>query len=386
MPPTSPERLPHGPAYVRLPLPPRAVAEVKWWRHLARELSGVLRTRDGARIRAALAGARAGFYPSTSALYPLESPERDSYISDRWRELSWAIDWPAAGFLDDKLAFFLLMRQFGVPTPEVVGVVIRGRVHRLGDAEQRPLLAWLPAWLAERGSLVVRPNRGTGGQGVLVLEAGDGAGCVVNGTATSWDLLEQRFASSVDHVITEFVEQASYARDVFPPSTNTIRILTMQDAAGRPFVAVAVHRFGTPGSAPADNFMKGGLSVPIDPETGVLGTGVQRFRLQRHQVHPETGVQLTGTVVPRWARMRDGILAAAAQAAFLPFIGWDVIPTEDGFSVIEGNKNSDMQVYQVHRPLLPVEPIRAFYARQGLLARGRGRRRGSAAPAAPVHG
>ena len=372
MQPSLPPRPPHGPAYLRLPvLPPRAVAEIKWWRHLARELREVLATREPARIRSALRAARRGFYPSTSSLYPLDGPHRGDYISDRWRELSWVIDWPAAGFLDDKLAFFFMMRHFGVPTPEVAGVVIRGRIHQLGAGDAAPATDWMARWLAQRGRLVVRPNRGTGGQGVLVIAPEPDGGCTVNGEPLAWEELERRFRSSVDLVITEFVEQASYAREVFPESTNTVRILTMQDDAGRPFVAAAVHRFGTPSSAPADNFMKGGLSVPIDPELGTLGWGVQRFGLKRHERHPVTGAQLAGALVPNWPQVRDGILAAAAQAAFLPFIGWDVILTEDGFSVIEGNKNSDMQVYQVHRPLLPDARIRAFYAQHGLVAPAR---------------
>lgn len=369
MPPDSPERPPHGPAYLRLPvLPPRAVAEVKWWRHLAREVKEVLGTGDPSRIRSALKAARGGFYPSTTSLYPLDGPHRSDYISDRWRELSWVINWPAAGFLDDKLAFFFMMRHFGVPTPEVVGIVIRGRVHQLGAVEPQPATEWMPRWVEERGRLVVRPNRGTGGQGVLIIEAGPDGGCLVNGEALSWAELVHRFGRSVDHLITAFVEQASYARNVFPESTNTVRILTMQDKAGQPFLAATVHRFGTPSSAPADNFMKGGLSVPIDPETGTLGAGIQRFGLQSHDRHPITGVQLAGARVPNWPHVRDGILAAASQAAFLPFIGWDVILTEDSFSVIEGNKNSDMQVYQVHRPMLPEAKIREFYAQHGLVS------------------
>lgn len=369
MPPAVSKGLPHGPAYLRLPvLPPRAVAEIKWWRHLARELKAVLGTRDLPRIRSALRAARGGFYPSTTSLYPLDSAHRSHYIPDRWRELSWVINWPAANFLDDKLAFFFMMRHFGVPTPDVVGVVIRGRIHQVGAAEMGPPAEWLSRWVEERGRLVVRPNRGTGGQRVRVIEAGPNGGCLVNGEALSWAELESRFRDSVDDVISTFVEQASYARNVFPDSTNTIRVLTMQDETGKPFIAATVHRFGTPSSAPADNFMKGGLSVPIDPESGALGAGVQKLGPQRHERHPVTGVQLTGARVPNWPQIRDGVLAAATRAAFLPFIAWDVIPTEAGFSIIEGNKNSDIQVYQVHKPMLPEARIREFYAQHGLIS------------------
>ena len=326
-------------------------------------------TRDPRRIRAALRAARRGFYPSSVALYELDGPRAGDYVSDHQRELSWVIDWPAAGFLDDKLAFFFLLRHFGIPTPEVAGVVVRGRIHRLGAVEPAPASEWMARWVAERGRLVIRPNRGTGGMGLWVVGAEPDGDCRVNGEALSWAELERRLGTRENQVITEFVEQAGYARDVFPETTNTIRILTMQDPAGRPFVAAAVHRFGMPASGAADNWTRGGLSARIDLEAGTLGPGVahpRSGRLERHEVHPVTGAQVAGARVPRWREVRDGVLAAAARTPFLPFVGWDVIVTDDGFSVIEGNKNSDVNLLQVHDPLLGQAKVRTFYAEHGL--------------------
>ncbi len=358
---------PHGPAYIRLPgLPPRAVAQIKYWRHLVREGRVVAASRDRRRIRSALRAARRGFYPSSIPLYDLDGPRARDYVSDHQRELSWVIDWPAAGLLDDKLAFFFMLRHFGVPTPEVAGVVVRGRIHRMGAIEPVALTDWLPRWLEERGRLVIRPNRGTGGMGLWVVAPGPDGSCLVNGAPMDWEELERQLGTRENQVMTEFVEQGGYAREVFPQTTNTVRVLTMQDPSGRPFVAVAVHRFGMPDSGAADNWTRGGLSAEIDVETGVLGPGVQKPRsgaLTRHDVHPATGARLTGLHVPGWTAVRDGVLAAAAQTPFLPFVGWDVIVTDDGFSIIEGNKNSDVNLLQVHRPLLGAADVRAFYTR-----------------------
>ncbi len=343
--------------------------QIKYWRHLARETTSVLRSRDPRRIRSALRAARGGFYPSSIPIYELDGPQAGDYVSDHQRELSWVIDWPAAGFLDDKLAFFFMLRHFGVPTPEVAGVVVRGRIHRLGATEPVPMTQWLPRWLQERGRLVIRPTRGTGWMGLWVVGPGPDGACLVNGDPMTWGELERRLGTRQNQVITDFVEQAGYARDVFPQTTNTIRILTMQDTSGRPFVAAAVHRFGMPVSGAADNWGRGGLSAEIDVETGVLGPGVQKPRSGgrvRHDVHPCTGARVAGLRVPNWAQVREGVLAAAAQAAFLPFVGWDVIVTDGGFSVIEGNKNSDVNLLQVHRPLLAQPKVRAFYAEHGV--------------------
>jgi hypothetical protein len=47
-------------------------------------------------------------------------------------------------------------------------------------------------------------------------------------------------------------------------------------------------------------------------------------------------------------------------------VGWDVMVTDDGFQVIEGNKFSDVQVLQVHRPLPDDRRVRDFY-RHGII-------------------
>ena len=78
------------------------------------------------------------------------------------------------------------------------------------------------------------------------------------------------------YLITEFVVQAPYAASIYPHTTNMVRILTLWDlAVGRPFLAAAVHRFGTARSAPVDNWHGGwgGLSARIDLDSGVLGPG-----------------------------------------------------------------------------------------------------------------
>src|SRR5947209_20591360 len=61
-------------------------------------------------------------------------------------------------FVDDKLRMQALCRDLGVPTPELYGTV-----------GAHALLRRLPDLLAGRRDFVIKPNRGSGGRGILVI-------------------------------------------------------------------------------------------------------------------------------------------------------------------------------------------------------------------------
>ncbi len=358
-------------AYVRLRvLPADMVGRLRWWTVLARELRATIADRAASPgLIGALAAARAGFYPSSHAIYELDGPGRRDYVSDRERELTWSLDWPAAGLLDDKLAFFFMLRHLGVPTPEVSGVIVRGNAHPLNPhASPGSGAGWLRERLEARGKLIVRPTRGGGGRGLWALQSHT-AGFMLNGQSVSWSDIENRLHRLADHVVTDFVTQAAYARDIFAGTTNTVRALTMHGETTGPVLSNAVHRIGTRASMPADNWSRGGLSVDLDVATGKLGRAVMKpgdDGLQWFDRHPDTGAPITGIEIPGWSRAREGLLALAARVPFLPYVGWDLVITDDGFSVIEGNKYSDVNLLQVHRPIKRDPRARAFYAEHQL--------------------
>lgn len=340
-----------------------------WWRKLLRVAQTAARTRTAppGGLRLSARRIRAGFLPESGSFYELAGPRASDYLSDRQKALTWAINWPAADLLDDKLAFFFMMRHLAIPTPEVVGAIVQGRVEELPGTGTGSSTGWIRERLASGERLVVRQNRGSAGRGLLVLE-GAAHRVRVNGDVVGWAGLERELETLDNHLVTEFAEQGTYVKQIFPDSANTLRVLTMQDEHGRPFIARAVQRIGTPRSAPADNWTRGGLSVLIDLESGELGPGATHPDPKStsptwHQHHPTTGVRIAGTRIPAWPTVCDGILTAAARTWFLPYVGWDVMVTDDGFTIIEGNKYANPDVLQVHGPLLTDPAVRAFFER-----------------------
>jgi hypothetical protein len=175
-----------------------------------------------------------------------------------------------------------------------------------------------------------------------------------------------------DYLVTEFVIQAGYAAEIAPGSTNTLRILTLWDVeSNQPFVAASCHRFGRESSGPLDNFHAGagGLSVPVDLDTGELGLAVIRVdgKIKRVSHHPDTGKAIEGVLVPDWKQTVDELLALAARLPFAPCVGWDLVKMDKGWVCLEGNPFPGYHVWQVHGGVLTDNRARRFYKEFGML-------------------
>lgn len=278
---------------------------------------------------------RRGVSYHSYALYP----QGGEYLSDAARLSAFFINGEATrAILNDKYRFSLQLSD-RLPIPPILGILRNGALETL----QGPLGPW---W--EQGDLIAKPLHGSRGAGVVRLKVGDPFP-----------------VSQAPLLLTPFVQQASYARQIAPLSGNTIRVLTLRDEAG-PFIARAVHRFGTRDTAPTDNWSLGSLCAKVDPETGALGKAVKHPRrtkgtLQWVSHHPDTGAAIEGTVVPRWAQLQTELLSTLETLPEFVYVGWDVLVTDERFWVLEGNANTEFNALQVHGPLLADGRVKAFY-------------------------
>lgn len=315
---------------------------------------------------------RLGFLSQSYLLYELD--RRDSirnYVKDSSRYLRFSrLNSPYSIILHDKLIFGEVFRRHPNLLPETFALLRHGVVMPRSDAEPVESVDGVLDLLARRRRLVLKGTKGWGGADVTVLE--DLGGDVsLGGKRVSREEARREIASRKEHVLVEYVEQAAYAREIFPDSANSIRMLTMIDVdSGEPFLARAVHRFGSRSTKRMDNFTQGGMCAMVDAETGTLGTGIRVLpsgRPEEIESHPDTGARITGAAVRDWPGVLRRVLEIAAEHAYLPYVGWDVVVTEDGIRLLEGNANSGTDVLQVHGPLLADPRVRRFYKRRGFL-------------------
>lgn len=277
------------------------------------------------------------------------------------------------GLINNKLAFAAMMTLHGLPCPRVLGLIRRGVFYPLDASDPFPA-GKLPELLAgPRNRLVIKPNWGYHGRGFMLL-ARDESGHRLNGEEISPAAIEPRFRSLDDFIVTEFVAQGEYGAGLFPGTTNSIRMVIFRDPGdGQPFIARAAQRIGTSRSYPVDNFIagRGGLSAAIDVDTGRLGPGALvsgRNRVEWHDRHPETAARIRGIEVPAWPEICRRMLEWCRRLSFAPCIGWDIVITRDGFSIIEGNSTPGMTMLQVHGPMLADPRVRRFYRHWRVIA------------------
>jgi len=312
-------------------------------------------------------GWRLGFGSGSYVLYQLDRRDPRDYLSDMAVQLRTdRVNGLFNAIVRNKLVFARTMALHGFRHPRVHAWLDAGRVH---DLEGGRPMSTVRDWLARLGPgepAVLKPVAEGQGQGILFLTR-TAEGFILNGVAIGQADLDVLLSALRRYLITEFVVQAPYAADVYPATTNTVRILTLWDLAlARPFIAAAAHRFGSARSAPVDNFHSGwgGLSARIDLDSGRLGPGAtfsDTGYLTWHERHPESGALIAGARVECWGETAAAVLAAASCLPEAPAIGWDLAVTAAGCCFLEGNTPPGMAVWQVHGPLLADPRVRRFY-------------------------
>lgn len=315
-----------------------------------------------------------GFSRWTYSMYGLHRNDLRLYISDRTQfTLFDGINGPHRPAAQQKAIFAKYLEFLGVPSPAVLAVVIRGRIYDAVDLSPTAGWPWLRERLEERApGVVLKPLKGCEGIGVAFLRK-DRSGCRLDGLPRTENEAAAYISGLDDFMITEVAIQHEYASRIYPGTTNTLRLLTLWDYdAEAPFLAQAVHRIGTRRSFPVDNFKMGagGLSAWIDIGTGELGPAACKPDMgdvEWHDTHPETGAPIRGVRLPRWKETTEDILRRAARLPFIPFIGWDVVLTGDGYQVLELNPGSGFFLFQVHQPPLADPRIRRFFEHHGVI-------------------
>lgn len=314
-----------------------------------------------------LSASRRGFRAYTAKLYKLDRRNAGNYVSDVQRKATRHIK-PAYNIIfDDKLVAKIIFSRV-VRTPETLAYLDRGMiVDDLGyplDPEA------VINRIRQEGRAVLKTISGGGGKGVAVLSI---RGDEFYADETIIDDPETYLRRCKRSFLSTFVVQHAYANALYPNSVNTLRIVTMRDPDTREvFVSHALQRIGNDKSAPVDNFSRGGLVVAIDHGTGELLRAAScdkvKGTVEFIETHPDTGAAIVGIRVPNWGEVLRVAKQAHASFPQAELIAWDFALNENAEPVmIEANASTDVDLIQIHEPMLTDPRVRRFFEFHGIV-------------------
>ncbi len=224
--------------------------------------------------------------------------------------------------VDDKLQTKLLAERFGITTPALIGTVTtQFGVKRIADL------------LAGHDGFVIKPAKGSGGKGILVIDHVEGSDFVKpSGMHMSLSDVERHVSNILSglyslggapdvaliEALINFDESLSeYTYEGVPD----IRVIVF-----RGYPVMAMMRLSTAASDGKANLHQGAVGVGLDIATGTAVRGVQ-FDRTRHD-HPDTGHELASLAIPDWPTLLR-LAAGCYEMTGLGYLGTDMVLDRD---------------------------------------------------------
>jgi alpha-L-glutamate ligase-like protein len=240
--------------------------------------------------------------------------------------------------VDDKLQMAQLCARVGVPTPAIFGVI-----------SQHGELRLLNILLQRRDEFVMKPARGSGGRGILVIAGRDGNsfrkttgrlidldGLRAHGSDTLSGLFS--LGGQPDRLLLQkrICPHHAFA-GVAPCGVADMRIVLYRFEP-----AMAMLRLPTIASGGRANLHQGGIGAGVDLASGRTTHAILQERAISR--HPDTGKSLLDLEVPAWAAIVE-MTRKTARAVGLGFVGIDVVLDEDdGPLLLEANARPGLTI------------------------------------------
>ena len=138
-------------------------------------------------------------------------------------------------------------------------------------------------------------------------------------------------------LVEEFLVQHPELNRLSPSAVNTVRIFTQLDEEGG--VDILGCRLRISVDSPVDNLAAGNIAAPINESTGQLQGAAVYSDITKPQLtrHPITHVKIIGFQIPFWEETLEMVKKAARLYPQNRSVGWDIVITENGPGLIEGN-------------------------------------------------
>lgn len=176
----------------------------------------------------------------------------------------------------------------------------------------------------------------------------------INNIKVTVDEIEKTLEKLDDYIFTEYVEPHHIFKeicgpDAFPPA---IRCITIYDKTDGPQFTSSIIRLGSSEGGLVTDY-HGTIYCGIKIDTGEMFKPIWRENdlvFNPITVHPDTKVTLDGIIIPNWQYLKELILQISAYLPWTPYLVTDIIPTENGFKILEINSHGQARNCEAHYP------------------------------------
>lgn len=140
-------------------------------------------------------------------------------------------------------------------------------------------------------------------------------------------------------IVQYVIEQHEALRAFGTKSVNTIRVVTIKGKSGAVNLFAAFLRIASSAESFVDNRAVGGLGIGVNLEDGTLmkfGFPHDAFGV-KYLEHPVSHICFEGFQLPYWSETVELVKKAHMQFYEIQSIGWDVVLTDAGPVLLEGN-------------------------------------------------
>lgn len=281
-----------------------------------------------------------GFTSDQYIRYNFKENDMNEYISSMERWKTRRINGRYNLALDDKLMFIEIFGKY-INIPKNYAWINNKKIYDLeGGIFTNDDFYSL---IKKNKKLFIKPVIGGGGRGVQLINFKNDL-IYIDGNVAMIDEIRKLH----DYIIVEYVEQHKYSKNIFEKSTNTIRLVTGIDYnQSTASILHAVHRIGVESTVPVDNCSRGALAAKIDLDTGVLYDAKTYNSTNIYTNHPDTGVRIQGVQVPMWEMIKKETIKVAEKFPYISLMAWDIVITDNGFTVIEINASTGLDLFQL---------------------------------------
>jgi len=250
--------------------------------------------------------------------YLLNDKERETYLTGRYnseivRKYNKKEDWDK---LDDKVVFNGLFKDY-------LGrdyIDLRGKSFK--DFKE---------FIKEKDKIIAKPLADCGGKGIEVISLDK------NKLKNEYNVLKiyNSLVKNEQFLVEEYIVQHKDLSSLYSGSVNSLRVFSFLDDNMEAHVLSVILKIGNNGAV--DNFSAGGMYTFVNENGEVYVPAIDEDG-NIFEEHPGSKKKIVGFKVPRYNEIEPLIKKIALVVPSIRYVGWDLVVTENGINVIEGNQ------------------------------------------------